>query len=123
MGEIARHFPSAAPQTHGIANNETYVRLLEHYLTRRVAGDTFAQANSATATALTISATISWRRLRPMIHDRCRPVHQGRPGITDSQIEAALKEAWANAGCDGRDVYECTIGSVNGTLLSELDRR
>lgn len=52
------NFPSVYLQTHGIANNGTYVRLLEHYLTRRMAGDTFAQANSATATALTTSATI-----------------------------------------------------------------
>lgn len=52
------NFPAVFLQTHGIANNGTYVKLLEHYLTRRVAGDTFAQANASTATALTTSATI-----------------------------------------------------------------
>ncbi|WP_197466842.1 type VII secretion target [Tsukamurella pseudospumae] len=52
------NFPMTYLQTHGIANNGTYLKLLQHYLTRRVAGDTFAQANSSTATALTSSATI-----------------------------------------------------------------
>lgn len=51
-------FPNTYRQTHGVANDATYLKLVNYYVSRRIAGDTFAQANGATAQALDTSAVI-----------------------------------------------------------------